>query len=341
LEIYYLGITAGTSATTYSPDNPMTRGQAAVFVSKGVNQALARSSRRAALGQWWTTTPHWDLGLGVTSVGNGPVHCATDGADVWLAENAFMTKNGTISRVRASDGRLLGTWTGAVGAWRVLVAMGQVFAIGISPGGLYMLDPTQPPGPVAAVASPGAFPTGITFDGVNIWTANSGGSVSIITPGSWAMTTVSGFSAPVGAIFDGTSVWITDHTAGTLLRLSQTGGTLQTVKVGAGPGQPAFDGSNIWVPNEDDDTVSVVRASDGSIVANLSGNGLSTPLQVAFDGERVLVTDYGSSAVSLWNAATLSPIGVFGSGPGVAYGACSDGANFWITLSNTNQLARV
>ncbi|HEY4230419.1 MAG TPA: S-layer homology domain-containing protein, partial [Thermoanaerobaculia bacterium] len=29
LELYYLGITAGTSATTFSPDDPLTRGQGA------------------------------------------------------------------------------------------------------------------------------------------------------------------------------------------------------------------------------------------------------------------------------------------------------------------------
>src|SRR4030095_16374070 len=56
LELYYLGITAGTSATTFSPDDPLTRGQGAVFIAKGLNQSLARSSRRAALGQWWRPT---------------------------------------------------------------------------------------------------------------------------------------------------------------------------------------------------------------------------------------------------------------------------------------------
>jgi hypothetical protein len=80
LEMYYLGITAGTSSTTFSPDNVVTRGQAAVFVSKSINQSIARSSRRAALGQWWTTTPHWDIGLGVTDDALGPVAC--DGSDV-------------------------------------------------------------------------------------------------------------------------------------------------------------------------------------------------------------------------------------------------------------------
>src|SRR5215471_5456251 len=108
LELYYLGITAGTSATTFSPDDPLTRGQGAVFIAKGLNQSLARSSRRAGLGQWWTTTPHWDLGLGVTAVGKYPGGVASDGQDIWVANTG-----GSISRVRASDGKYLETWTGA------------------------------------------------------------------------------------------------------------------------------------------------------------------------------------------------------------------------------------
>src|SRR5262245_13022033 len=106
LEMYYLGITAGTSPTTFSPNNSVTRGQAAVFVSKGVNQAIARSSRRAALGQWWTTTPHWDLGLGVTEVGDTPYLPQSDGADIWVPNFG----DETVARIRASDGAVLGTW---------------------------------------------------------------------------------------------------------------------------------------------------------------------------------------------------------------------------------------
>src|SRR5215813_2435961 len=69
LEMYYLGITAGTSPTTFSPDATVTRGQAAVFVSKGVNQAIGRSSRRAALGQWWSTRfGTWEEGFGTTTL---------------------------------------------------------------------------------------------------------------------------------------------------------------------------------------------------------------------------------------------------------------------------------
>src|SRR5215471_6899927 len=85
LELYYLGVTVGTSATTFSPDDPLTRGQGSVFVAKGLNQALARSGRRAALGQWWTTTPEYSSDLGTVPVGNRPIGIASDGADLWVA----------------------------------------------------------------------------------------------------------------------------------------------------------------------------------------------------------------------------------------------------------------
>src|SRR5450755_2753029 len=90
LEMYYLGITAGTSATTFSPDANMTRGQAAVFVSKGIDAAIQRSSRRAALGQWWTTTPRFTAGLGVTALGPGNVSSGIvcDGAHVWVGKHS-------------------------------------------------------------------------------------------------------------------------------------------------------------------------------------------------------------------------------------------------------------
>jgi hypothetical protein len=61
----------------------------------------------------------------------------------------------------------------------------------------------------------------------------------------------------------------------------------------------------------------------------------------AFDGERVLVTNYIGNAVSLWKAADLTPLGSVPTGDStLPAGACSDGVNFWITLLNSGQLAR-
>jgi DNA-binding beta-propeller fold protein YncE len=115
--------------------------------------------------------------------------------------------------------------------------------------------------------------------------------------------------------------------------------------VGSLPAFPVFDGTNIWVPNANaliqEDSVTVVRASTGAVVATLHQNGSSGLNAAAFDGERVLVTNQNSSNVSLWKAANLSPLGNVSVGSGaVPFGVCSDGLNFWITLNGTGQLAR-
>src|SRR6185295_12401380 len=109
-----------------------------------------------------------------------------------------------------------------------------------------------------------------------------------------------------------------------LKRLDSNGAILQSVSVSGGR-LPAFDGTNIWVPEQSSNTVSVVRASTGLVLATLSGNGLLSPFQAAFDGERILVTNGSANSVSLWKATDLTPIGTFGTGSGFPYGACSDG----------------
>lgn len=104
---FFSGISNGTSATTYTPNAPVTRDQMAAFTTRTLDQSLRRGSRRVALNQWWT--PQGDLAQGSTTVGNNPVNVQSDGADLWVVNNG----SGTISRVRASDGKLLETWTGA------------------------------------------------------------------------------------------------------------------------------------------------------------------------------------------------------------------------------------
>jgi hypothetical protein len=345
-EAYFSALTNGTSATTYGPADSVTREQMAAFITRTLDQSVKRASRRAALDQFWTTQTANNLGL--TIVGASPLLVKSDGADLWVANSG----NATVSRVRASDGRLIETWTGASTAEGVLVAMGKVFVTGrTSPGNLYQIDPTQAAGAVTTVTSNlGTAPAGIAFDGQRIWTANSGtgpgtGSVSIVTLNPLNVTTVTaGFSNPVGIIYDGVNIWVTDFGDNTLKKLDSSGNVLQTTSVGAFPEFPAFDGTNIWAPNRSQNSVSVVRASGGlagTVLATLTGNGLNQPFHVAFDGERILVTNLGGDSVSLWKSSDLTPIGTFSTGANtVPLGACSDGLNFWLALSGTGALAR-
>ncbi len=216
-----------------------------------------------------------------------------------------------------------------------------------------MIDPTQQSGVVTTLSSTlGDQPSGIAFDGSRIWTASfdAPGSVSIIALNPTTVTTVStGFSQPAGILYDGANIWVTDASADNLLKLNSNGSVAQTITVGHNPRFPVFDGTNIWVPNPASHSVTVVRVKDavGSplasafVLATLTGNGLNSPVTAAFDGERILVTNFTGHSVSLWKAADLAPLGTFATGAGTfPFGACSDGLNFWITLNGTGKLAR-
>ena len=340
LELYYLGITAGTSATTFSPDDPLTRGQGAVFIAKGLNQSLARSSPRAALGQWWTTTPHWDLDLGTTFLGldSAPYGVASDDADVWVA-----VRPDSVARIRASDGKLLETWTGMHNALVPLVALGRVLVLtgGIDFGSLYIIDPSQPPDSATLAVDIGNGAQAIAFDGTQIFTTSGGGIqhdpyLSIITPGPtlpWSIQHIRNADHVMAGrlIFDGTSMWLCDAD-GDLLRLDSTGAIVQVIPLGTTIRGGVFDGANLWL--DSNAGIQIVRASDGVVVTTLPAG-----FPAAFDGARILVLQTGSVAV--YRAADLALIGTFSTpdpfGPAQA---CSDGINFWLSLPSIDRLAR-
>src|SRR5580765_1527142 len=134
LEIFYIGITTGTTATTFDPSANVSRLQMAAFLSRSVDGVLKRGSRRAALGRFWTTRA--EAAVGLTTVGFDPQMVKCDGADVWVANHG----SNSVSRVRASDGKLLETWTGTTAPFDVLPAMGKILVTGkLSPGFLFRI----------------------------------------------------------------------------------------------------------------------------------------------------------------------------------------------------------
>jgi DNA-binding beta-propeller fold protein YncE len=57
-----------------------------------------------------------------------------------------------------------------------------------------------------------------------------------------------------------------------------------------------FDGSNVWITNYATNSVTVLRASDGSQVG-IYGVGIN-PLGVTFDGANIWVVNPGSNTVN-------------------------------------------
>jgi hypothetical protein len=344
MEAYVTGVSKGTTPTTFSPNSTVTRVQMTTFLQRSLDAGLARAHRRAALDQWWPYTT-----TGQTMIGGAPFTCSADGENIWTST---FTGN-TVVQVQASTGMMLGTWTGITKSAGVRVAGGMVYvASAVSPGFLYLIDPTKAPGFPPFPLEIGNQPIGVAYDGVSVWTANQGppGSVSIVSPkGLGAVITVTtGFNAPYGILFDGANIWVTDTGAGTLLKLDALGAIVQTVTVGAAPAFPVFDGTNIWVPNYNDNSVTVVQARTGNVVATIAADGfnqLNGPNGGSFDGERVLIANYGGTSVSVFKAADLSFLYSLytnnASGdPVKPTSACSDGINFWVPLQEAGALLR-
>ena len=245
---YFAGLTNGTSATTYSPGEAVPREQMAAFVSRTLTQLLRRGSPRAALNQWWTPTvfPLYSK----TQLGASPLLVASDGDDLWVANN----NSDTVTRVRASDGKVVQTWSGAQQADGVLVTQGAVYVTGDTGpvGRLYALFPATPgnnPPVSTTLEGLGGAPHGIAFDGILVWTANSAGSVSIVQVEDRVVTNVStGFVTLVGILYDGANIWVTDFGDDQLKKLNANGTIALSVPVGDGPYHPVFDGTNIGCP---------------------------------------------------------------------------------------------
>jgi YVTN family beta-propeller protein len=338
MEAYVTGISKGTTPTTFSPNDDVTRLQMTTFLKRTVDQVLTRGSRRAALNQWWVPQNSTRMQTIATGSGRSPVFCTADGQYIWTATY------GAVAQIEASTGKVLNTWTGAFESWASVVAVGKVFVESNgSPGNLYVIDPTVASGVVTSYATLPGSPSGIAFDGTNLWTSNYSGSVSIIDPLSFTVNTVAtGFFFPVGILYDGANIWITDQGTQTLDQLDATGTILQSIAVGAIPEHPVFDGANIWVPNAGDNSITVVQASTGNVVATITqdaSNQLDFPVTATFDGERILVTNQDGGTVTVFKAADLSFIAniPIGSQP---YGACSDGINFWVALVFAGDLIR-
>jgi hypothetical protein len=340
MEAYVTGVSKGTTPTTFSPNNTVTRVGMTTFLQRSVDQVLTRGSRRAALNQWGL--PQSANGLQRINIGGSPKSCAADGQAIWT------TNYGQLVEVEAHTGTILNTWDGIYHSYGVVMASGLVWVSSSAYGELWFIDPTMGPSNSNFLLLSASDPRGVASDGTKVWMADYGppGSVWIIEPWS-PYTTVqvtTGFSQPFGILYDGAHIWITDQGTGTLLKLDASGTIVQTVAVGLAPRFPVFDGTNIWVPNGDDNSISIVQASTGNTVATITTDGanmLSQPSSASFDGERIMITNQGNNSVTLFKAADLSFIANVATGSStLPLGACSDGINFWVPLDNTGYLLR-
>lgn len=352
---YFSGLTNGSTPTTFSPGQNVPREQMAAFITRTLDQSLRRGNRRAALGQWWT--PGITGALRTVEWGAPPSRIVCDGADVWVT-----IPLGGVLRIEASSGRVKENWKvpGTAEPIHIIAAAGRVFIVaspGPSPASIYVINPDADQGnAILFEDSIGALPQDLTFDGTFLWTANAGAGL----PGTQSISRIrvsdafdtsfsTGFSFPVSILWDGAALWVLDRGPDpdddALKEVNpSTGSVISVIPVPEAPREMIFDGMNLWISHSTGSTVTVVRAVGalkGTVLQNITGNGLNGCFGMAFDGERVLVANQTGNSVSLFKAADFTPLGSLSTGAATApLAACSDGLNFWITLPGSNDIVK-
>ncbi|MGC8493956.1 MAG: hypothetical protein ACP5SH_19715 [Syntrophobacteraceae bacterium] len=109
------------------------------------------------------------------------------------------------------------------------------------------------------------------------------------------------------------------HLAGTPVSANVPG-------IGIAPYGVAYDGTNIWVANYSRDTVTKLRAGDGSLVGTYKVPG---PWGMAFDGENIWVASYSGGTVTKLKAANGALLGVYAVGVNPRAVLC-DGRYIWV-----------
>jgi hypothetical protein len=233
-------------------------------------------------------------------VGRGPWGVAFDGANVWVTNG----HDGTVTKLRASDGTNLGTFRVGSEPYGVAFDGTNVWVANYGGGGGTTVTKLRADdGMNLGTFAVGNGPNGIAFDGTNIWVTNYGPAASgstvtkLRSSDGMSLGTFTVGKGPHTVAFDGANIWITNSSSNSVTKLrASDGATLGTFLVGKWPAGVAFDGANVWVANQHGDNVTVLSATVGS---NLGTFGVgSAPYAVAFDGANVWVTNSGGNTVS-------------------------------------------
>jgi hypothetical protein len=219
-----------------------------------------------------------------------------DGANLW-----FSITGNNVSKLRASDGAILGT-----------------FPVGTNPQGL-------------------AFDGANIWTANN----NSNNVTKIRASDGVLQGTFPVGGSPNAIEFDGTNVWVTNGSGNSVTKLRASDGSLQgTFTVGAGPNGVAFDGANIWVALGGSANVTKLRASDGACVGTCTFAVGFVPIGVAFDGANIWVVNSNSNTVTKLRASDGTLLGTFAVGT-LPRGVAFDGANVWVVNANSNSVTRL
>ncbi|TET22522.1 MAG: hypothetical protein E3J76_04710 [Candidatus Aminicenantes bacterium] len=158
---------------------------------------------------------------------------------------------------------------------------------------------------LAVIKTPGPCPTGLAFDGKNLWVAdNFTDKIYKINPETGKI--LKNFDSPglhpEGLAWDGKYLWHIDSGERYLYRLDpETGKALMILESNSShPRDLAWDGKHVWIIDHKRDILIKVSPVDGMMVQNFPSPA-KEPTGITFDGKYLWVTDRSEDRIYLVN----------------------------------------
>jgi transglutaminase-like putative cysteine protease/streptogramin lyase len=189
---------------------------------------------------------------------------------------------------------------------------------------------------------PGNYPTGLTFDGTNLWLADykadklfcidpSTGKVlrSIPSPAYW----------PEGLTWDGEALWnadikggipLSENYDGKIYRVDPTDGTILRMiqSPGISPRGLAWDGEYLWCVDDANGEVIQFSPEDGTTIRSFSSPS-TDPRGITFDGKYLWISDRNKDEIYMVDPKTGSVIIITEAPEAFTRDLCFDGDQLW------------
>jgi len=232
-----------------------------------------------------------------------PENLIFDGQNIWVSNSSV--NRGMLTKVRASDGVVLRTYTVGSGPYGMVFDGASVWVANYKSNNLSKVNVRT--GQVTNdIRLDGChLPDALGFDGSHIW-VNCGDDKAVqeLDLNGVFLHTVKVDSHPYSFAFDGSNMWVVNVTGNSVTKISAMPTqpcpsppcVVGSYSVGAHPQGVVFDSKYIWVSNRYENSLTKLSASDGRFVETITG--LSSPGLMAFGGGNIWVTEAPADRVS-------------------------------------------
>lgn len=208
--------------------------------------------------------------------------------------------------------------------------------------GILAIAVAHPGKVIKTINAPYHRPTGLTFDGKNLWIADhkadklvcvnpKTGTVikELQSPGFW----------PMGLTWDGECLWNVDQKQQKIFKVNPQNGTIMTAidAPGSSPEGLAWDGNTLWVSDTRTDQIMKIDLSDGTAVQSFPAPA-ENPQGLAFDGTYLWCADRILDEIHMIDPRNGEVIVVLDSPGPYPRGLAWDGTYLWNVDYQTDSL---